>query len=887
MLRRALIALAAVVILFSGVVAGLWISRWGQKPSPTPTVSPTQTPFVDPSLRLEPNRGKPGAVTTVIGEAWPPRAAVSLYLGYSRADALSSQPFAQVVADGQGHFEARLNVPPMEIWDRALDWFVLARAGGFEISALFSIPNPPATPTTTPKATSTVQAIRLEGTVETIAVEVRLITVRSKEERTYAVNLPREAAITAVDGRPLSLADMRRGDKVVVEGFVTASGVVSATRVIVGLQPPTSTPTQAAVVPTPVAGWRGEYFNNDSLAGQPALVRIDEAIAFDWGQNAPAPGINRDRFSARWTRTLGFKVGGYRFFLRADDGVRLWVGNRLVLNEWRESAAKVYTVDLYLAAGQHALQVDYFEAEGDAVIAVWWEPITSYPDWKGEYYNNVTLSGDPALLRNDLEINFDWGSGSPAEGINTDLFSVRWRRVVSLQAGNYRFYARADDGLRLWVAGVKLLDEWHDAAGASYEAGISLTGGSYEIVVEYYENAGQALIRLWWERLEDRTATPTATQAHTSTPSAVPTATPSSTGTSAPTSTPVVTSTPTNTPIITVAPTGTPTATSTVTPMPTSTLTPTRVPTATPTRTRTSTAPPIPTWTPRPAFTPTRTATAAFTPTSTRHPTITYVSPVDAFQTRYFPFARTSGMISQGQVSQLAGRVYNWQSSDFPQAPFFRFDLRLDSGEILTVEGGPELVTMSFRPAMPSPPVRETPILPGKDAAISVEQISPEQQTATPLADGTRASVVGFWNGRSLVAERVDIPQGAGTSVWYYRSFLLAEELRPETVGFFKDLAVYVRAKGADVAALAPEVDAEAMAIYRERAVIVHGVLRVGQGWQLQNVRVYTLDRMFYRRIYPPEETKGRVLSVPGLLLEGGYASEKGAIPSFEIGFYY
>ena len=84
-------------------------------------------------------------------------------------------------------------------------------------------------------------------------------------------------------------------------------------------------PATGPVDPTPViTEWRGEYYGNVDLAGAPVLVRNDAAVDFDWGANAPAPGVPADRFSVRWTRTLAFAQGPYRFVARADDGIRLY-----------------------------------------------------------------------------------------------------------------------------------------------------------------------------------------------------------------------------------------------------------------------------------------------------------------------------------------------------------------------------------------------------------------------------------------------------------------------------------------------------------------------------------------------------------------------------------
>jgi hypothetical protein len=124
-------------------------------------------------------------------------------------------------------------------------------------------------------------------------------------------------------------------------------------------------------------------------------------------------------------------------------------------------------------------------------------------DWRGEYFNNPHLNGAPVLVRNDVAINFDWGVGSPGSGVPADDFSVRWSRGLSFSSGNYRFYARVDDGVRLWVDGSLIIDEWHDSAPTTYSADIYLNDGWHNLRMEYYERSGGALAQLAWERHEE------------------------------------------------------------------------------------------------------------------------------------------------------------------------------------------------------------------------------------------------------------------------------------------------------------------------------------------------------------------------------------------------
>jgi hypothetical protein len=79
---------------------------------------------------------------------------------------------------------------------------------------------------------------------------------------------------------------------------------------------------------------------------------------------------------------------------------------------------------------------------------------------------------------------------------------VRWTRALDLEPGSYRFTATADDGVRVWVNGHLLIDAWRDQALRTYTGDIYLPGGSIPVKMEYYENAGEAVARLRWEKAD-------------------------------------------------------------------------------------------------------------------------------------------------------------------------------------------------------------------------------------------------------------------------------------------------------------------------------------------------------------------------------------------------
>jgi len=247
--------------------------------------------------------------------------------------------------------------------------------------------------------------------------------------------------------------------------------------------------------------WRGQYFANRWLSGSPALVRKDAEIDFDWGSESPGPAIPSDGFSARWTRSAYFQPGAYRFTATSDDGIRLYVDGRPVIDQWWDHPARTFTGYLRLAAGEHEIVVEYYENTGRATVQVSWEAVPPQA-WAGEYFDNRWLQGPPVLIRDDADIGFDWGYGSPAPGLPKDRFSVRWTGTINLRAGLYRFTTTTDDGVRLWVNGHLLIDQWHDQPRTSHSSTLHVTG-TVPVKMEYYENGGVATTHLTWLRVGD------------------------------------------------------------------------------------------------------------------------------------------------------------------------------------------------------------------------------------------------------------------------------------------------------------------------------------------------------------------------------------------------
>lgn len=124
----------------------------------------------------------------------------------------------------------------------------------------------------------------------------------------------------------------------------------------------------------PVGQYRAEYFNNRTLTGNAPYVRCETSIAYDWGTSGgPGHGIGNDNFSVRWVGRFSFSARNYSFVARSDDGLRIWVDGASILSRWFDQGPGAHTVLHSLSAGEHVIQVDYYEHLGAAVAQVQWQ----------------------------------------------------------------------------------------------------------------------------------------------------------------------------------------------------------------------------------------------------------------------------------------------------------------------------------------------------------------------------------------------------------------------------------------------------------------------------------------------------------------------------------
>ena len=142
-------------------------------------------------------------------------------------------------------------------------------------------------------------------------------------------------------------------------------------------EPVVPVPASALTVNGTDPGLKAEYFNNQELRGPPATIRTDPRIDFDWGRYNPTPELTGSNFSVRWTGKLTPpESGNYTLGFTADDGARLYLDGKLLVDAWSSNPTKTATGEIALEGGRsYDLRMEYFQNNRENIAKLVW----SYP----------------------------------------------------------------------------------------------------------------------------------------------------------------------------------------------------------------------------------------------------------------------------------------------------------------------------------------------------------------------------------------------------------------------------------------------------------------------------------------------------------------------------
>lgn len=251
-----------------------------------------------------------------------------------------------------------------------------------------------------------------------------------------------------------------------------------------------------------------------------ARFRLGE---FDLPEMVPFSTISKDRLDCKEHRDLALEVARKSIVLLKNNGIlplsKEKVKSIAVIGpNAAESQLGIYSgwpavhvgplEGILGKAGPLGIHVEYSMGCGISGAAL--HPIdsryfakvegTGQTGMKGEYFDNMNLSGKPVLTRIDSMVNFNYGTGSPAPGLPVDHFSIRWKGKIIPPDTIHYIGTSTDDGVRLYLDGKLIIDDWTDHAETPDRANVNLKPGkAYEVELQYYEDAQGACARLTWD----------------------------------------------------------------------------------------------------------------------------------------------------------------------------------------------------------------------------------------------------------------------------------------------------------------------------------------------------------------------------------------------------
>ncbi|MBD1824612.1 pre-peptidase C-terminal domain-containing protein [Cyanobacteria bacterium FACHB-DQ100] len=192
-------------------------------------------------------------------------------------------------------------------------------------------------------------------------------------------------------------------------------------------------------------GLKAEYFNDTHLE-QRSITRTDPTIDFNWGRSSPNSAVNADDFSVRWTgEVTPLYSEPYTFSADADDMIRVWINDQLLIDRWYNPTDRNSTIAL--DAGQnYSIRVEYAEFGGDASVKLQWsspsqtEEVIPQSQLRSPLISTNTNPG-AALSSDPQDINLDDftpinGALSPDHPADFYRFTLTEPTPINISIGN-------------------------------------------------------------------------------------------------------------------------------------------------------------------------------------------------------------------------------------------------------------------------------------------------------------------------------------------------------------------------------------------------------------------------------------------------------------------
>ncbi|WP_404361155.1 PA14 domain-containing protein [Methylotuvimicrobium sp. KM1] len=160
--------------------------------------------------------------------------------------------------------------------------------------------------------------------------------------------------------------------------------------------------SSASACDAPVGRFCVDFYNGKNFNTKPLVTRKAPFIKYNWKNRSPARRIPHNNFSARWRGQFDFKDGPHEFRATADDGVRIFIDGKLILDHWQDAAGTEYRTVVNQIAGRHLIEVEYFEATGNASLLVNWRQ-TTIPSTISTIAPAIATKSVPTVVANAAE----------------------------------------------------------------------------------------------------------------------------------------------------------------------------------------------------------------------------------------------------------------------------------------------------------------------------------------------------------------------------------------------------------------------------------------------------------------------------------------------------
>ena len=288
-------------------------------------------------------------------------------------------------------------------------------------------------------------------------------------------------------------------------------------------------------------GLWGEYFDiggelddfpTIAADKKPVVARADKTINFESTRD-PFPGTQLvDNFYVRWNGQIKIPSDGkYTFLLESDDGSRLFIDGKQVIDNGGKHGMEEVSGAVDLKAGDHAVKIEFFEADLDAGCKFSWQPTggakvivpaevlfheapaaaqaETGSGLTAEYFDigsdlddfpKIAADKKPVIKRVDKTINVDATEDAWPDTQLTDYFSIRWTgKINAPKDGKYTFFLESDDGSRLFVDGKQIIDNGGRHHMTEKDGTVELTAGKHDVKIDYFENDVHAGCKFAWQ----------------------------------------------------------------------------------------------------------------------------------------------------------------------------------------------------------------------------------------------------------------------------------------------------------------------------------------------------------------------------------------------------